>query len=51
MIQVVDYENKNLGRIKNYNEKFLNIIKDKNLIDVYDRDNNIIKLITEEQFI
>ena len=51
MIQVDDYENKNLGRIKNYNEKFLNIIKDKNLIDVYDRDNNIIKLITEEQFI
>ena len=36
MIQVVDYENKNLGRIKNYDEKFLNTIKEKKLIDVFD---------------
>jgi len=41
MIQVIDYENKNLGRIKNYDEKFLNTIKEKNLIDVFDKENNI----------
>jgi hypothetical protein len=29
MIQVVDYENKSLGRINNYDEKFLNTIKKK----------------------
>jgi len=41
MIPVVDYENKDLGRIKNYDEKFLNTIK----------ENNVIKLMIEEQFI
>ena len=68
MIQVVDYENKNLGRISNYDEKFLNTIQEKKLIDtqeiflnisgahhkfinkfvgcVYDKENNIIKLMT-----
>ncbi len=51
MIQVVDYENKSLGRINNYDEKFLNTIKEKNLIDVFDRENNIITLMTEEQYI
>ena len=73
MIQVVDYNNKDLGRIKNYDEKFLNTIQEKNLIDtqeifknisgahhkfmdkfvgcVFDRDNNIITLMTEEQYI
>ena len=29
---IVDYENKSLGRINNYDEKFLNTIKEKNLI-------------------
>jgi len=29
MIQVVDYKNKDLGKIKNYDEKFLNTIKEK----------------------
>jgi len=51
MIQVVDYENKNLGRIKNHDENFLTTIKEKNLIDIYDKENNIIKLMTKEQFI
>ena len=73
MIQVVDYNNKDLGRIKNYDEKFLNTIQEKNLIDtqeifknisgahhkfmdkfvgcVFDRENNIITLMTEEQYI
>ena len=51
MIQVVDYENKSLGRINNYDDKFLNTIKEKNLIDVFDKENNIITLMTEEQYI
>lgn len=35
MIQVVDYENKDLRKIKNYDKKFLNTIKEKKIILIY----------------
>ena len=51
MIRVIDYNNKDLGKIKNYDDKFLNTIQEKKLIDIFDRDNNIITLMTEEQYV